>query len=88
MVEEKQDKEKDLIKIRMVKEIISRKFYKYLKMFEKNESERMLMKKTWDHAIDLREGFVAKKRKIYPLSRIEREEVQEFVKDQLRKRYI
>ena len=46
MVEEKQDKEKDLIKIRMVKEIISRKFYKYLKMFEKNESERMLMKKT------------------------------------------
>ena len=29
-----------------------------------------------------------KKEKIYPLSRIEREEVQEFVKDQLRKRYI
>jgi len=31
---------------------------------------------------------VPKKEKIYPLSRIEREEVQEFVKDQLRKRYI
>ena len=29
-----------------------------------------------------------KKGKIYPLSRIEREEVQEFVKDQLRKEYI
>ena len=29
-----------------------------------------------------------KKGKIYPLSRVEREEVQEFVKDQLRKRYI
>ena len=29
-----------------------------------------------------------KKRKIYSLSRIEREEVQKFVKDQLRKRYI
>ena len=46
------------------------------------------MKKAWDHAIDLREGFVPKKGKIYPLSRIEREEVQEFVKDQLRKGYI
>ena len=29
-----------------------------------------------------------KKRKIYPLSRVEREKVQEFVKDQLRKGYI
>ena len=29
-----------------------------------------------------------KKRKIYPLSRVKREEVQEFVKDQLKKRYI
>ena len=46
------------------------------------------MRKTWNHAIDLREGFVLNKRKIYPLSRVEREEVQEFVNDQLRKRYI
>ena len=29
-----------------------------------------------------------KKRKIYPLSRVEREEVQKFVKDQLKKGYI
>ena len=57
-------------------------------MFEKKESERMLTKKAWDHAIDLREGFVLKKGKIYPLSRVEREEVQEFVKDQLKKGYI
>jgi len=59
-----------------------------LKIFEKKESERMLMRKTWDHAIDLREGFVLKKGKIYLLSRVEREEVQELVKDQLRKIYI
>ena len=60
-IEEKQEEEVDLIKIRMVEEIVSRRFYKYLKVFEK-ESERMLMRKTWDHAIDLREGFVPKKR--------------------------
>jgi len=85
MIEEKQ--EKDLIEIRVVKGMVPRIFYKYLKVFEK-ESERMPMSKIWDHTIDLREGFVPKKEKIYLLSRIEREEVQEFVKDQLRKRYI
>ena len=59
-----------------------------MKVFEKKESERMLTRKTWDYTIDLREGFVLKKGKIHPLSRIEREKVQEFVKNQLRKEYI
>jgi len=77
-----------LIELRIVEEMVPRQFHKYLKMFEKKESERMLMRKAWDHAIDLREGFVPKKRKIYLLSRVEREEVQEFVKNQLRKGYI
>ena len=85
MIEEKKEEEEDLIEIRTVKEIVSRQFIKYLKMFKKRKLERMLMRKIWDHAIDLREGFVPKKGKIYPLSRIEREEV---VKDQLRKGYI
>ena len=88
MVEEKQKEEEDSIEIRMVKEMVPRRFYKYLKVFEKKASERMPMRKTWNHAIDLRKGFVPKKRKIYLLSRIEREEVQKFVKDQLRKGYI
>jgi len=57
-------------------------------VFEKKDSERMPTRKAWDHAIDFREGFVPKKGKIYSLLRIEREEVQEFVKDQLRKGYI
>jgi len=30
-------------------------------MFEKKESKRMLIRKTWDHSIDLMEGFVLKK---------------------------
>ena len=54
-------------------------------MFEKKDLERMPTIKAWDHAIDLKEGFVLKKGKIYLLSRVEREEVQEFVKNQLRK---
>ena len=41
-----------------------------------------------DHAIDVKEGFMPQKGKVYPLSREEREEVREFVKEQLRKEYI
>ena len=66
---------KDMIVVRKMEEIVPRCFYKYLKMFEKKELERMLMRKAWDHVIDLREGFVPKKGKIYLLSRVEREEV-------------
>ena len=48
----------------------------------------MPTKKLWDHAIDVKEGFVPRKGKVYLLSREEREEVREFVKKQLRKGYI
>ena len=88
IVEEKENEEEDLIELRATEEMVPRRFHKYLKVFEKKDSERMPTRKTWNHAIDLREGFVQKKGKIYSLSRVEREEVQEFVKDQLRKGYI
>ena len=48
----------------------------------------MSIRKLWDHVIDVREGFMPRKGKVYPLSREEREEVREFVREQLRKRYI
>jgi len=57
-------------------------------VFGKVESKRMLTRKIWDHAIDLKETFKPQKRKIYPLSKNERKEVQNFVEDQLRKGYI
>jgi len=46
------------------------------------------MRKLWDHAIDVKEGFMLRKGKVYPLSREEKEEVREFIKEQLRKGYI
>ena len=45
----------------------------------------MLTRKLWDHAIEIKKGFVPRKGKVYPLSREEREEVREFIKEQLRK---
>ena len=48
----------------------------------------MPTRKVWDHAIDMKKGFVPRKGKVYLLSREEREEVQEFIREQLRKGYI
>jgi len=48
----------------------------------------MPTRKTWDHAIDLKETFKPRKKRIYLLSKNEREEVQKFIEDQLRKGYI
>ena len=48
----------------------------------------MPIQKAWDHAIELKEGFMPKKRKVYLLLREKRKEVQAFVEDQLRKGYI
>ena len=88
IIEEKEDEEEDLIELRAIDEMVPQRFHKYLKVFEKKDSERMPTRKAWDHVINLREGFILKKGKIYLLSRVEREEVQEFVKDQLRKEYM
>jgi len=73
---------------RKIEEMVPRKFLKWRKVFGKVESERMPTRKVWDHAIDLKETFKPRKGRIYPLSKNEREEVQNFVEDQLRKGYI
>jgi len=72
----------------VLRKLVPRRFWKWKKVFGKKESERMPVQKTWDHAIELKEGFTPRKGKVYSLSREEREEVQKFVEDQLRKGYI
>jgi len=58
--------------------MVSKRFYPWIKEFGKKQSERMPTKKVWDYAIEVKEGFVPRKGKVYPLSREEREEVREF----------
>jgi len=81
----KTEKDKDK---KVLRKLVPKRFWKWKKVFGKKESERMPVQKTWDHAIELKEGFTPRKGKIYSLSREEREEVQKFVEDQLRKGYI
>jgi len=70
------------------KKMVPEKFHRWIKVFGKKQSERMPTRKLWDHVIELKEGFVLRKRKMYLLSREEREEVREFIREQLRKGYI
>ena len=48
----------------------------------------MLVRKMWDYAIDLQDNFRASKARVYPLSRNEKEKVQKFVNEHLKKEYI
>jgi len=48
----------------------------------------MPIKKLWNHTIEIKEGFVPRKKKVYLLSRKERREIHKFIKEQLRKGYI
>ena len=83
------DEEEEAVKSEAeTKKLVPEKFHQWIKVFGKKQSERMPTRKLWDHAIDVREGFVPRKGKVYLLSREEREEVREFVKEQLRKGYI
>jgi len=89
--DEKEDwrKEKEMeMDHRKIEGMVPRKFHRWMKVFGKIELERIPVRKVWDHAIDLREEFVPSKARVYPLLRNEREEVQNFVNEHLRKGYI
>jgi len=45
MEEKEEEEEEDLIELRMTDKIVPRQFHKYLKMFEKKDSERMPTRK-------------------------------------------
>ena len=71
-----------------VKELVPKEYYKYLKVFSKEKSERMPIRKLWDHVIQLKNTFKPKKDRLIPLLYEEQEEVSAFIDNQLRKGYI
>jgi len=87
LIKEKFDNEVELDREK-VRKMVPQRFHKWLKVFKKVKSERILVRKPWDHAINLREDFVPRKERTYLMSREEKEVVREFVEEQLRKGYI
>ena len=55
-----------------IKKLVPEQFHRWIKVFGKKQLERMPTQKIWDHAIDMKEGFVPRKEKVYPFSREER----------------
>jgi len=40
------------------KKLVPEKFHRWIKVFGKKQSEKMPTRKLWDHAIDVKEGFM------------------------------
>ena len=68
--------------------LVPHEYWEYLDVFLKSKSERMLLRKPWDHGIDLKEDFPPKKSRLIPLLVDEQKEVEAFLDDQLSKKYI
>ena len=70
------------------RKLVLERFHKWIYVFSKKTSEQISIRKLWNHVIDISEEFVLRKGKVYSLLRKEREEVCEFILEQLRKEYI
>jgi len=56
---EDKEREEEVIEDRQkVEDMVPKRFHRWLKVFGKQESEQMPVRKTWDHAIDLQDEFV------------------------------
>ena len=83
------DEEEEAVKSEEeVRKLVLEKLHKWIYIFSKKISKQMPTKKLWGHTIDMKERFVLRKGKVYLLLREEREEIHEFISEQLRKEYI
>lgn len=74
---------------RSLDEMIPPEYRRHATVFSESESERLPEHQPWDHAIELVPGAPETMRtKIYPMSLNKQEELNRFLKDNLRKGYI
>jgi len=57
------------------KNLVPKKFHKWIHVFEKKQSKRMLTKKMWNYAIETKKEFMPRKGKMYSLLREERRDM-------------
>ena len=60
----------------------------YRHVFDKTTMERFPESRPWDHAINLKDDFIPKDCKVYPLTVPEQAELDKFLKENLEKGYI
>ena len=69
-------------------ELVPPEFREFADVFSKPASERMPVRKPYDHAIDLQPGEVPPFAKVYPMPPAEQAALKDFIDENLRKGYI
>ena len=72
----------------IIEERIPHKYHPYLDVFDKKAADRMPASTPWDHQIELKTGFEPRSPKLYNLTPEERQQQEEFIRENLKKRYI
>jgi len=70
------------------RKLVLEHFHKWIHIFGRKKSEIMLIRKLWDYIIKVKKRFVLRKKKVYLLSKEEKEEIYKFISEQLKKKYI
>ena len=71
------------------KSLVPKEFWEYGDVFSKKKSERMPTRKPYDHAIEFEENAsLPKPAKLYPMSPMERNSLDQWIDEELRKGYI
>ena len=71
-----------------LEEQIPKEYHKYLDVFDEDKADQFPSSRSWDHKIELKEGFQPKSFKSYNLTPEEQIELDKFLKDNLEKEYI
>jgi hypothetical protein len=71
------------------KQMVSKEYHKYSKVFSEIDSHRLPQHRPWDHAIDLKpDALETLKSKVYPIPYNEQGALNKFIEEQLAKGYI
>ena len=69
-------------------DLVPKKYHNFRSIFEKKASERFPESRPWDHKIELKDTFIPKRVKLYPLGLKEEEEMNKFIDKNLKKGFI
>ena len=75
-------------KEKTINKMIPEELVDYKDVFDKKAANRFPEFRSYDHTIELKEDFVSKDCKVYPLSLPEQEKLDKFIDENLEKRYI
>src|SRR6202522_3523501 len=71
-----------------IEKLVPEEYHEYLDLFDEEKANRFPEERSWDHKIEIREGFEPKSFKSYNLTPEEQIEQDKFIKENLDKGYI